>query len=373
MLACTNTAADSQFDGATATRIHSEGQGSPIYHLINNVRSKIDSSAVSIDYMVHPAQGVATPKAVLLLIAGGDLNAKIQGTDGSTPSFASGNFLVRSAHLFAAQGYKVITMDRPSDYADYVTGMDAYRVSMKHAVDIATIVNNENVANLPFIVVGTSRGAISAVANAGLAEAVAISGPVTVGDPPTQPVGSVDVDPANVASPAHVSWHVDDGCGVTPVSGSAELVSDFPDGTSQGIKGGFQDPARISDCNANSYHGFMGIESCAVGAETDWMDGVVAALPASRPLLSLAGAAPSTTSGLTIPITLNAVASSGGALTYTLPYTTTALGGTVSVSGNTVTYTAPTVGVTTLDKFAFSVSEAGAGKARGIQTVIVGP
>ena len=119
-------------------RIHSEDSG--LYYLQTLTRQTLGSGPViTMDYMVHEPPGI--PAALVVLIAGGQLNAGIQvGTGiGSPPSFAGANFLVRSAHLFAAQGYRVLTIDRPSDFSDYIGSStsgyayDGYRTSMAHA------------------------------------------------------------------------------------------------------------------------------------------------------------------------------------------------------------------------------------------------
>ena len=142
---CINTLDDSQILNNIVTRINSAFIGTPTYNLISSVRKKADNSDVSIDYMVHAA---GMPKAVLVLIAGGVLNAGITGDINTGPvTAAGGNFLVRSAHLFAAQGYTVITIDRPDDFLDDTQGStsgsayDGYRTSVRHAVDISAIVN----------------------------------------------------------------------------------------------------------------------------------------------------------------------------------------------------------------------------------------
>lgn len=379
-VACTNTSADSQLDpgGLSATRINSFDQGSPGYYGIAGVREDYSLGSVDIDYMVHPAQGVATPKAILLMIAGGQLNAGITGPDGfGAPTGSGGNFLVRSAHLFAAQGYKVVTMDRPSDHTQFTTvgtqgwRMDPYRVSMEHAVDISRIIADENPGNdLPVIIVGTSRGAISAVANAILAEAIAISGPVTSGDN-GQPVGSINVDPALVNAPTSIIWHVNDACSVTQPSDSTALVGDFANAEGKAISGGFNDPNEPNMCRAKTYHGFFGIESCAVGVETAWMDSVVTGLPATRPDATTADTTASV--GITKEITLTATASAGGDLTFDIPYQYTALNGIISLSGATATYNAPGGGNGKTDSFVYTVREAGAGMDRRVVRISIAP
>ncbi len=62
-----------------------------------------DGAPIVIKYMRHSPTG--TPKALVVLFAGGDLSTGIEGTViGAPPTDAGNNFLVRSAQLFAEEG-----------------------------------------------------------------------------------------------------------------------------------------------------------------------------------------------------------------------------------------------------------------------------
>jgi hypothetical protein len=361
--ACTSTADDSvQIPINSWTRIHSESFA--IYHLETLTRETTGASGpgITMDYMVHEPPAAA--EALLVLIAGGQLNASIQGTDGNVPTFAGGNFLVRSAHLFAAQGYRVLTIDRPNDYLDYTGGLgsgyayDGYRTSMAHAVDLSQLINMVNAAdNLPVIIAGTSRGSISAVAQHELGTALAISAPVTSGSFGT-PIGTANVLPANVSDPVHVSWHVLDGCGGTQPANAKLLVGDFPDATGVSISGGFASSSSTSECNADHYHGFPGIESCAAKLATDWMAVELASLPATRPVASAQSDTTTQNTQLLIDLTGFATNAAGGALSYSLPHASTSLGGSISIAGTSVTYVPPNGVSSIVDTFVYVVSEA---------------
>lgn len=360
---CTNTSTDSQanmlfVDG----RIRAHKNGTHIYHNIATVRQSSVGTDISIDYMVHTPSG--TTKGIIVLIAGGNSDSKIEGTDGNPATRSSGNFLIRSAHLFAENGYKVISLDRPSDWSSY-TGYDDYRISVKHAVDISTIINAENGSNLPVIIAGTSRGAISAVSQAKLADAISLSSPVTSGSGfPVSESGSVK--PGSVTVPAHVMWHVNDACGVSTPTGSSAIVSDFnPDASSNSISGGFS-ATDGSDCGGSSPHGFYGIETCATGLATGWIDGL--SLPDSKPTAGSSALNFTQATGAGIDISGLTSSANGGALTITLPYSATTLGGTISIADNTVLYNPPALnGV--VDSFVYIVEEAGGGKSHNVLTI----
>jgi hypothetical protein len=375
-VACVRTADDSIKTVPGWVRIHSE-DFTNTYHLVTLTRQTLGGSGnpITMDYMVHEAPGV--PTALVVLIAGGGLDAGITGTDGFDATFAKGNFLVRSAHLFAAQGYRVLTIDRPSDFGDYPAGnsnYDAYRISMDHAVDLSQIINIENAAdNLPVIIAGTSRGSISAVAQHALASALAISAPLTSGA--VSPIGTANVLPASVSGPVHISWHISDGCSVTTPANASALVSDFSDATGVSISGGFESAASASPCDADSYHGFPGIESCAVQEETDWMATELASLPDSRPVASAQSDStdPDTQKIISVFGFATANAMPIGALTYSLSHTSTSLGGTISISGTNVTYDPPPGESNIVDTFVYVVNEAGGGTSHNVIDVTINP
>lgn len=367
-IACSPTGDDSQGSSSELTYpINSvfNAMTAVTYHTFSSPRTSMFEHPVDLSYLVHQASG--SPKALLVLIAGGQLIAGISGTtniDGDPAASAGGNFLVRSAHLFAQQGYKVVTIDQPSDAYDY-TGdngkgwaLDGYRVSLAHAVDLSAIINRANDSNLPVLIAGTSRGGVSAVAHSELASAIALSNPVTGGNN-GHPVTHADA--ARVKVPAHVLWHDRDACGVTAPVNSYTLAGAFPDGSHNGLVGGFS-PTGTNLCGGYSYHGFLGIESCAVNTSTSWMDEIVSGLATTRPsapTISL------NTSGSGISIVLNDYASAdpgnNGALSYSLPFSSLSRGGRVTLNDSVLTYTPQITGV--VESLVYVVKEAGGGRS----------
>lgn len=270
---------DSQLLGSTINGIRSH------QHVPNVYRSlSVHNGTATIGYMVHGEEN-SNNKAMIVLIAGGQLNAGITGPEGGTATSSSGNFLVRSAHLFAERGYKVVTIDRPSDYLNYtgtLTGgyaMDSYRTSQEHYADISAIITAENSGGtaLRVVIAGTSRGAISAVAQHTLADYLLISSPVTSGGNGT-PVGHASVSPSSVGDkPVHLIWHKQDACHVSKPAGSASLTTKFANVSGVEISGGYNQPDPASSSNPDcvgglTFHGFVGIESCVVDNATDWLD-----------------------------------------------------------------------------------------------------
>lgn len=355
--------------------------GSPLYHSINT-RKNSTGVPVTLDYMVHQPTG--TPRGVVLLIAGGALTAYIEGTEGNVASFSGGNFLVRSAHRFMQGGYRVITMDRPSDYANYGDIdssrylYDAYRISVDHAVDIVTIVSQENNDNLPVFIAGTSRGAISAVAQNMLASGIAISSPVTRSGAGGAPIGSAALPVDVVEVPVHVLYHQLDGCGATQPANSAALITQLNStGTTVAgdhLSGGFNDTLTPDACGAFSYHGFLGIENCAVNTTTAWIDALLIALETANPGNTRPIAQGQTVSIMenqTLDIILTATDADDAQLIYQLPYLQSSLGGTLSLNDNVVHYVPPAVNASTTDTFVFTVIDSKGGRSAAVVAIDV--
>jgi hypothetical protein len=317
-----------------------------------------------------------------VLIAGGALTAFISGTEGDTATNSGGNFLVRSAHRFMNAGYRVITMDRPDDFTRYgdIDGAsylyDVYRTSVDHAIDITTIVNQENSDNLPVFIAGTSRGAISAVAQNMLAMGIALSSPVTRSRAGGTPIGSAALPVDVVEVPAHVLYHQNDGCGGTQPTNTAALIEQFANAevevVGNHVADGFVDTVANNPCGAFSFHGFLGIENCAVNTTTTWIDDFLDAIETAnpgnaRPIAQ--GQTISTVESHALDIVLTATDADDTNLTFALPYTQTSLGGTVSLNGSTVHYEPPQVTVDTMDSFVFTVIDVKGSRSAAVVNV----
>jgi len=370
--ACSQAAGDNQYDDQDPnllfrtiyTKSHNLGTPKPVYHVFNT-RNLADNNAVTLDYMVHDT--AATPKGIMVLIAGGGLQANILGTEGMQPTNSSGNFVVRSAHRYQAAGYRVITIDRPSDATGSNVAIDTYRHSMQHAVDIANILKRENAEGYNVIISGTSRGAISAAAMNTLVAGIAMSSPLTSGS--GSPVGSTNLPLSRIKRPSHILLHTSDTCAFTLPADSRNLFNDLE---TAGVKvagneviGGFRDDGvNANVCGAFDFHGFNGIETCAVEKETTWANGVMSDLASNS--TPVANNLPFNENDV---ITLTATDADVDSLTYAVPYATTSLGGAVATDASgAVTYTRPTgLTVATTDTFAFSVTD---GKG-GVSTAVV--
>jgi hypothetical protein len=354
-------------------------------------RTTESGAPVIVKYIAHRPSSGATPKAAVFLIGGGDFDMNITG-DAATGAIVTsgGNFLVRTSQLFAQAGYLAIAMDRPSDRptttaADVVQNIDEYRISVDHATDILAVLKQVNTDNLDVFLSGTSRGAISVVANNLIAAGISISSAVTRGStvfPGRLFVNDPDVpslQPGFVQRPAHVLLNTNDLCLFTrPVDSQALFdnltVAKAIDPVSGGTPVTVFPPPDVRDvCGALDFHGYMGIEPTAVGRITAWLDGRVAALAGNRhPDAAFATVA--TASGVQKQINLATLTRDldGDPLSYALSQTTTSRGGTVSLTGNMATYTPPAGASNVTDYFVYVVSDGKGGVGAAVIAVQIG-
>lgn len=210
----------------------------------------------------------ANPQATVLLFPGGDGGfGKV--IDGRA---SGGNFLVRSAHHFRANGFNVAIFGRPSDTPelDYPV-----RISDNHVADIRAVIDHlKTLSSAPVWLVGTSRGSISATAaavnlkDAGIAGIVLTSSVVSyskAGAVPTQNLAAVTV-------PVLVVHHAKDSCRVTlphEVPLILRGLTNAPVRKVVMVEGGANpvgDP-----CEAMHWHGFIGMEEEAVNIIGNWI------------------------------------------------------------------------------------------------------
>lgn len=365
----------------------------------SSIRTRVLESATAVavvttDFFVNwPSSAANPPKGLVVLIGGGDLNMGFAKDTTQGPGVpletGGGNFVVRTAEIFAEAGYLTIAVNKPSDQppsgsTNSEEDADQYRVSVNHAVDILRIVKRFNTLNLPVFLAGTSRGAISAVAANLIATGVSLSSPVTGNgnDPAELYVGDAAVAqlaPGFVQRPAHVLWNTSDTCAVSVPADSQTLAGQLAGASSDSVSGGVRVSVPgngltaddISPCGAFDYHGYFGIEDAAVGKITAWLDGRVGALagdvPPRAPFKTINAAA-----GAVKHTNLANITGIPSGVSYGLSHAATSLGGSVSISGSSVTYTPPAGASNTTDYYVYFVTDASGGVGAGVITVKIG-
>jgi pimeloyl-ACP methyl ester carboxylesterase len=212
------------------------------------------------------------PVASVILFAGdhGALGLK----SASSMNWGTGNFLVRSRDLFAADDFAVAVVDAPSDHQQ---GMNAvFRMSSAHAADIGAIAAYlKQQTGGPVWLVGTSMGTFSA-AGAAIAskdiDGLVLTSPITRAKPDWKIAqshrdGVASMALSQITVPTLIVSHGKDGCVASPASGAPKLSKRLTKASTVKIailEGG--DPPQSEPCEAMSPHGFLGIEAEAVKA-----------------------------------------------------------------------------------------------------------
>lgn len=394
-----NTASKQTGCSNNSTNSGAVTNGSPCaeYYQVQNPRIYDNAgteTATFLDYAVN--RPVATPKAIVVLLTGGNGNAVIIGNATSKVTKQVGtNSLVRSAEMFADQGYLAVTIDSPSDKklasgaSSYL--YDDYRISPALAQDIASVLNEVNTQNLNVFLAGTSRGGISVLNQFKVANAISMSVPVNItapgylpaqvsGDHPVGQTGEGEVAPGDVYVPVHYLVNPDESCGVTmqATAGDQTMFDQFTQFVGQNqfdsVSTGSNGVSKIgSTCKSMHDHGFLGSELAMVTATTSWFDGLITSYAGNRPPLTrpVRQLVLSATPTLFEVANLTALASDpdGDPIDVDVASASSTRGGTFveSVSPPGLTYTPP-AGVAT-DAIVFVIEDDKGGRTSMIMTI----
>ncbi len=226
---------------------------------------KIDTRpgvSVSFWYMKRP-----DASATVVLLPGG---AGGIGMKNGVPR--SNNFLVRSRDFFAANGFNVAVVGKPTDKED----MDyAFRISRPHLEDLGRLVAYlKQDARLPVWLVGTSRGTISATAAAidfgdrelaGIVLTSSVTRYDKTGAVPTQALEKIHI-------PVLVMHHENDACSICRPQDVPYIMKGLkhaPIKKQLLVNGGAG--ARGDPCEAQHWHGYIGMEQEAVNLISAWI------------------------------------------------------------------------------------------------------
>lgn len=274
------------------------------YYQVQNPRKTgnlVTDSTTFLDYAVN--RPVGTPKAIVVLLAGGQGYAGVIGNPTTQETKQIGiNSLTRSAEMFAEQGYLAVTIDRPSDEPNYQFSyeFDNYRISPRHAHDIASVLNEVNTQNLNVFLAGTSRGGISVLNQFKVANAISMSVPVNsnasgyVVTPGSHPVGQIsdgEINPADIYVPVHYLINPDETCSFTVPSVPTDpaMFNSFANNSGQNqMDSVFTASNGVSNigtntCGSTHDHGFLGSELSMVTTTTNWFDGIITSYAGNRP------------------------------------------------------------------------------------------
>ena len=206
-------------------------------------------------------------KATLLLLPGGGGSI---GMKGAVPT--SDNFLVRSRDHFAAQGFHVAIVGKPSDRDELDSN---FRAGAAHVEDLRLVVERlRKDLGQPVWLVGTSRGTISAAAAAIALDPSTLAGIVLTASVTNgmraAPVPGLAL--AEIRVPVFVVHHRRDACRSCVPHEAARII----DGLTRApvkklllVDGG--GGAGGDPCEPLHWHGFIGMEREAVAAIAEWI------------------------------------------------------------------------------------------------------
>lgn len=214
----------------------------------------------------------ARPVGSVILLAGGTGVLDL-GEDGSMGGMAQ-NHLVRTRQAYVRAGYAFFVPDIAGD----LKNTQLYRFGTPHATDLAAVVSAARAVGGPVFVIGTSRGAVSAVAlfakqSGPLPDGLVISSGTLLDHgriPGAASVGNL----ASIRVPVLLLRHDSDGCAATP-PGDADRFKAQLGGAPRveivGFSGGGPQQGRADPCGPQHYHGFLGIEDQVVARTVAWM------------------------------------------------------------------------------------------------------
>lgn len=212
----------------------------------------------------------ATAPATLVLLSGGS------GTIGRLNESgwpASGNFLIRSGQLFAAQGFNLAMVAKPSD----LEGLDPHsRVSDSHLEDMRQVLRYlKQQSDAPIWLVATSQSTISAAAVAiaeresGLVAGIVLTSSITSYKIPNA-VPKLDLDRIRV--PVLVMHHENDACFACQAYEASHIYDGLKNAPVKKlllVDGGGE--PRGDPCEPFHHHGYIGMEQVAVDMIAAWI------------------------------------------------------------------------------------------------------
>jgi dienelactone hydrolase len=207
-------------------------------------------------------------KATVLILPGG--GGGFGRVENGLPT--SGNFLVCTAQTWINEGFHYAVFGRPTDMneLDYPD-----RISAKHLADLkATVAFIKTKTNTPIFIVGTSRGTISAAHLLINEPDSAIAGGIlTASVTAYKKIGAVPtLDLHKIKVPMLIYHHSGDACEICKPHEVPAIVSGLKNAPIKKlmmVSGG--SGAKGNPCEAEHFHGFIGMEAQAVNDIAQWI------------------------------------------------------------------------------------------------------
>jgi hypothetical protein len=216
----------------------------------------------------------ANPIGSVVLLAGG--HGKLDISADGQIGWGKGNQLVRTRAAYAKAGFATLVPDIAPDLKTPNGVVQGYRYSARHGQDVGALIQFMRGIKAPVALVATSRGAVSAGAavrhstGAGRPEVLVLTAPMLVPTGDNQPNFQIAArDPARARLPLLVVGHKKDACRWTAVS-TFDAFKKWHGGKVEVVV--LDGPAGSGDpCDAQSAHGFFGIDDETVSTVTQWI------------------------------------------------------------------------------------------------------
>ncbi|HEY8267924.1 MAG TPA: hypothetical protein VIG34_04605 [Xanthobacteraceae bacterium] len=253
--------------------------------LTTEVKNVLVRPGVNVRYLAIHRTG-STPENAVILFAGGDglLSLSSSGAIGTGLAL---NFLVRSREKFACAGLYTVVVDTPGAVA--INGN--IRLSEQYAQDMAKVIARvrEDPPLRRIWLVGTSSGTLSAAGIAARRPLIPLHPPskINYGRPEGIVLTSTqstlvsglcgrtvfDATLSRVNVPAYVVAHQDDGCACSPAAAVPSVLAAL---TRSPVKEniefvGGSPPISTDPCQAQTPHGYLGIENSVVNNIASWI------------------------------------------------------------------------------------------------------
>lgn len=216
----------------------------------------------------------STAKANIILLAGGRGVVKISGK--GEINAMKGNFLVRTRQLFADEGFLTALVDAPMDRRNKTGLLGGFRASTEHGEDLARVATKLHALNRkPVIVIGTSRGSVSAANLAlrgaeGILSAAVLTSSLVKGNAKGRTIKDLPLD--RIKIPVLFVHNKGDACHATLLKDVKPVVGLMK---KQGVRADLivvsSHKATSGHCRGRSPHGFLGIEKQVVDKIVGWL------------------------------------------------------------------------------------------------------
>lgn len=214
-------------------------------------------------------------QANVILLAGGD--GRILISSKGKIGRLHGNFLVRSRTLFAEKGFLTAVMDAPSDRKKEPGLLGGFRTSPEHADDLAKAATELSALNgKPVIVVGTSRGTVSAAHFAALHKPGTLHAAILTSSMVKRNRKGAwiqQVPLSQIAIPVLFVHNSHDNCKFTRLKDTKPIIARMKQA---GVKTDLivvasKKKTIANDCKGKTPHGFLGIEAQVVSKIAEWI------------------------------------------------------------------------------------------------------